>query len=179
VAEDIEINRKLLGKMLDRLGYSGSMVTIVNDGKQAAEAVEKEVARFLRRTNRAAAAAAAAIAAVASTAHADEDDSPTPSTASVTASSSFTSSSSSSTAAAAGAAGGALVALSVQPFHLVLMDVFMVRISSLARCQMAAVTACCGISLIFSYSFLCVVLVSLFLRVARHGWSASHAGDPR
>lgn len=66
-AEDIEINRKLLGKMLDRLGYSGAMVTIVNDGRQAAEAVEKEVARFTRRAARAAAAAASAASSEAGT----------------------------------------------------------------------------------------------------------------
>ena len=40
VAEDIEINRKLLAKMLSRLGYDRSFVTMVNDGKQAADAIE-------------------------------------------------------------------------------------------------------------------------------------------
>ena len=148
VAEDIEINRKLLAKMLARLGYDEpALVTIVNDGLQASQAVEKEVIKYQKRLAKvmksgaaASAAATSSIASVTATPMTDASGSYALAAPISTSSQAQTSSSlgdqssqvslgsrSASVRSDSSDDGSGTHGISVhhQPFHLVLMDCFM------------------------------------------------------
>jgi CheY-like chemotaxis protein len=157
VAEDIDVNRKLLAKMLARLGYEmPTLVTIVNDGLQASQAVEKEVLKYQKRAAKALKSAAVAptassvasvtattpmtdasnsyaLAAPMSTSSAAQVHTPSTDDHSLNSRTSARSDSSDDGSSING------IGLHQQPFHLVLMDCFMPGMSPSIRIHSAGI----------------------------------------